>query len=63
LAGDVGRAGGESLAAHVQDQVTRLAPVAPRVVVTEVAGEPVLQGALLTALEQTREEVFTSTLS
>ena len=43
--------------------VTRLAPVAPRVVMTEVAGEPVLQGALLTALAETREEVFTSTLA
>jgi predicted NBD/HSP70 family sugar kinase len=63
LAGDVGRAGGEALAARVQDQVTRLAPVAPRVVMTEVAGEPVLQGALLTALAETREEVFTSTLA
>jgi hypothetical protein len=32
-------------------------------VVTEVPGDPVLQGALLTALSETREEVFTSTLS
>jgi predicted NBD/HSP70 family sugar kinase len=63
LAGDVGRAGGEALAARVQDQVTRLAPVTPRVVVTEVAGNPVLQGALLTALSETREEVFTSTIA
>ncbi len=63
LAGDVGRAGGEALAARVQDQVTRLAPVTPRVVVTEVEGDPVLQGALLTALTETREEVFTSTLA
>lgn len=63
LAGDVGRAGGQALAARVQDQVTRLAPVTPRVVVTEVDGDPVLQGALLTALAETREEVFTSTLA
>jgi predicted NBD/HSP70 family sugar kinase len=63
LAGDVGRAGGEALAARVQDQVTRLAPVTPRVVVTQVDGDPVLQGALLTALTETREEVFTSTLA
>ena len=34
LAGDVGSAGGEALAGRVQDQVTRLAPVSPRVVVT-----------------------------
>ncbi len=60
LAGDVGSAGGDRLARRVQEQVARLAPVSPRVVVTEVPGEPVLQGALLTALEATREEVFTS---
>jgi len=47
----------------VQDQVTRLAPVTPRVVVTQVPQDPVLQGALLTGLADTREEVFTSTLS
>jgi len=32
--------------------------VSPRAVVTEVQGDPVLQGALLTALDATREEVF-----
>jgi predicted NBD/HSP70 family sugar kinase len=63
LAGDVGSAGGEGLAARVQDQVARLAPVTPRVVVTRVPTDPVLQGALLTALEATREEVFTSTIA
>jgi hypothetical protein len=47
----------------VQNQVARLAPVSPRVVVTGVPTDPVLQGALLTALEATREEVFTSTLA
>ncbi|HLT11996.1 MAG TPA: ROK family transcriptional regulator [Micromonosporaceae bacterium] len=60
LAGDVGSAGGEPLAAHVQEQVARLAPVNPRVVVTGVPTDPVLQGALLTGLTTTREEVFTS---
>jgi predicted NBD/HSP70 family sugar kinase len=63
LAGDVGRAGGEPLAGRVQEQVARLAPVSPRVVMTQVPGEPVLQGALLTALADTREEVFASTFS
>jgi predicted NBD/HSP70 family sugar kinase len=61
LAGDVGRAGGDELAQRVQDQVTRLAPVSPRVVVTQVPGDPVLQGALMTALQETREELFTAT--
>jgi predicted NBD/HSP70 family sugar kinase len=63
LAGDVSSAGGAELAQRVQDQVTRLAPVTPRVVVTQVPQDPVLQGALLTGLADTREEVFTSTLS
>jgi predicted NBD/HSP70 family sugar kinase len=58
IAGDVGSAGGDRLAKRVQEHVARLAPVSPRVVVTEVPGEPVLQGALLTALDDTREEVF-----
>jgi hypothetical protein len=58
LAGDVGSAGGSALADRVQEHVARLAPVSPRVVVTEVTGDPVLQGALLTALDATREEVF-----
>jgi predicted NBD/HSP70 family sugar kinase len=63
LAGDVSSAGGVELAQRVQDQVTRLAPVTPRVVVTQVPQDPVLQGALLTGLAETREEVFASTLS
>jgi predicted NBD/HSP70 family sugar kinase len=63
LAGEVGAAGGEPLADRVQDQVARLTPVNPRVVVTQVQEDPVLQGALLTALGDTREEVFTSTLA
>jgi predicted NBD/HSP70 family sugar kinase len=62
LAGEVGRAGGTALAQRVQEQVARLAPVSPEVVATEVGADPVLHGALLTALADTREEVFTSTL-
>ena len=52
-----------ALADRVQQQVARLAPVEPRVVSTEVGADPVLNGALLTAVAATREEVFTSTLS
>jgi predicted NBD/HSP70 family sugar kinase len=62
LAGDVGSAGDDALAQRVQDQVARLALATPRVVRTQVPSDPVLQGALLTALRETREEVFTSTL-
>jgi len=63
LAGEVGRAGGDVLAGRVQEQVTRLAPVSPRVVATEVDTDAVLNGALLTAVAATREDVFASTLS
>jgi predicted NBD/HSP70 family sugar kinase len=62
LAGEVGRAGGVALAQRVQREVAGIAPVSPRVVTTEVAAEPVLHGALLTALDATRDEVFGSTI-
>lgn len=62
LAGEVGRAGGSALAERVQHEVAAITPVSPRVVVTEVDAEPVLQGALRTALEAAREEVLGSTV-
>jgi predicted NBD/HSP70 family sugar kinase len=62
LAGEVGLAGGVELARRVQQEVAAIAPVSPRVVVSEVAAEPVLHGALLTALDATRDEVFGSTI-
>jgi predicted NBD/HSP70 family sugar kinase len=62
LAGDVGRAGAHPLADRIQHEVAAIAPVSPRVVVSEVDDEPVLQGALLTALDAVREEVFGSTV-
>ena len=60
LAGDVGRAGGEALASRVRDQVARLAPVSPRVVATQIGTDAVLKGVLVTAVADTREELFTS---
>lgn len=63
LAGEVGAAGGSVLAERVAEQVARLAPVSPEIVTTQVPADPVLHGALLTAVADTREEVFTSTLS
>ncbi len=62
LAGEVGLAGGVALAHRVQQEVAAIAPVSPRVVVSGVAAEPVLHGALLTALDATRDEVFGSTI-
>jgi predicted NBD/HSP70 family sugar kinase len=62
LAGEVGLAGGVALAHRVQQEVAAIAPVTPRVVVSEVPTEPVLHGALLTALDAARDEVFGSTV-
>ena len=63
LAGEVGSAGAAALADRVQEQVLRLAPITPKVVATKVPSDPVLQGALLAALTETREELFTSTVA
>ncbi|MEV4476885.1 ROK family transcriptional regulator [Nonomuraea salmonea] len=62
LSGDVGRAGGARLAAKVQEAVAGLCPTPPTVVTTQVAGNPVLRGALVAALEQAREQVFSDTV-
>ncbi|MFI6812188.1 ROK family protein [Nonomuraea sp. NPDC050328] len=62
LSGDVGRAGGEVLAAKVEQAVARVCPTRPRVVTTGVTGNPVLRGALVAALEQAREQVFSDTV-
>ncbi|WP_283134760.1 ROK family transcriptional regulator [Rhizohabitans arisaemae] len=63
LGGEVGGSGGVELAERVADAVARVCPSQPRVTVTEVRGNPVLRGALLAALDQAREVVFTSTTS
>ncbi|HEY3503065.1 MAG TPA: ROK family transcriptional regulator [Actinocatenispora sp.] len=60
LAGEIGQAGGAQLAERVGREVRELAPVAPRVVTTGVAADPVLHGAVLTALDSAREEIFDS---
>jgi predicted NBD/HSP70 family sugar kinase len=61
LAGEVGQAGGSALAERVQHEVAAITPVSPRVLASEVAEEPVLAGALHTALAAVRDEVFGST--
>jgi predicted NBD/HSP70 family sugar kinase len=61
MSGELGTAGGRPLAHRVEQAVGRICPTRPRVVVTEVEGNPVLRGALHAALEQAREEVFSST--
>ncbi|RKR90584.1 putative NBD/HSP70 family sugar kinase [Micromonospora pisi] len=62
LAGEVGQAGGSALAERVQHEVAAITLVTPRVVVTELTEEPVLRGALRTALDAVRDEVFGSTV-
>ncbi|GAA2508306.1 ROK family transcriptional regulator [Winogradskya humida] len=61
LAGEVSQAGGTALAERVQAEVASITLVAPKVVVSEVAVEPILNGALLAALDAVRDEVFGST--
>ncbi|MGW1057450.1 ROK family transcriptional regulator [Micromonospora rubida] len=62
LAGEVGRAGGTALAGRVQREVAAITLVRPRVVPTGLTEEPVLHGALRTALDAVRDEVFGSTV-
>jgi predicted NBD/HSP70 family sugar kinase len=62
LAGDIGQAGGMALAQRVQHEVAAISLASPRVVSTDVASEPVLNGALLTGLDAVREEIFGSTI-
>ncbi|GAA4592328.1 putative NBD/HSP70 family sugar kinase [Actinoplanes octamycinicus] len=61
LAGEVGRAGGPALAERVEREVAEITLVSPKVVVTGVSTDPVLFGALHTALDAVRDEVFGST--
>ncbi|MFI6790324.1 ROK family protein [Nonomuraea sp. NPDC050383] len=62
LAGDIGKAGGAELAARVEEAVAAISPSRPSVVATGVTGNPVLRGALVAALEQAREQVFSDTV-
>ena len=60
LGGEVGLAGGTALADRVAAEVARICPVRPRVVPTAVTTEPVLRGALLTAVNQARADLLAS---
>ncbi|MET8088685.1 ROK family transcriptional regulator [Micromonospora sp. NPDC005220] len=62
LAGEVGQAGGAALADRVQQEVAAITLVQPRVVPTGLTEEPILRGALRTALDAVRDEVFGSTV-
>jgi predicted NBD/HSP70 family sugar kinase len=60
LGGEVGRAGGTALAERVAAEVAGIWPARPRVVPTAVPGEPVLQGAMLAAVDLAREALLAS---
>lgn len=60
LGGPVGKAGGVELAARVAAEVPRLCLARPTIVPTTVTGEPVLVGAMQSALAQARAGLLTS---
>ncbi|URN00053.1 ROK family transcriptional regulator [Actinomadura madurae] len=60
LSGSLGLAGGRPLATRIEEIVGRISPTRPTVTVTGVTGDPVLRGALHAALEQARDDVFSS---
>lgn len=61
LAGAVGQAGGEAVTRRIAHEVATITLCAPRVEPSRVPADPVLHGALRTALDAVRDEVFGST--
>ncbi|MFJ9035759.1 ROK family protein [Streptomyces sp. NPDC102406] len=58
LSGQVAKAGGDALRARVEAELTGLALPRPELRVSELTGDPILTGALRTALTQARDTVF-----
>ncbi|GAA3868485.1 ROK family protein [Streptomyces sedi] len=58
LGGEVGRAGGRALAERVERRLRELSPLDTEVRAATVGGNPVLGGALVTALGAARAELF-----
>lgn len=58
LAGEIGRAGGTELADRVEKRLAALIPLPTRVVPSGVAGNAVVRGAVLVALDQLHRETF-----
>ncbi|WP_285774884.1 ROK family transcriptional regulator [Microtetraspora sp. NBRC 13810] len=58
LGGTTGRAGGDGLAELVAERVAALSLAPAEIRASAVAGNPVLQGAVLTALDLARDRVF-----
>ncbi|MEU1122335.1 ROK family transcriptional regulator [Streptomyces sp. NPDC005899] len=58
LAGEVGRAGGDTLASRVEERLARLSPLATEVRAGRLGGGAVLRGAVLAAREAAQEVLF-----
>ncbi|KUN20886.1 transcriptional regulator [Streptomyces antibioticus] len=58
LGGDVGQAGGEQLAARVEQRVRRMSPLPTEVRSSALGGAAVLRGALLTARDRAQDDLF-----
>ncbi|MER5213784.1 ROK family transcriptional regulator [Streptomyces sp. NPDC002838] len=58
LAGEIGRAGGDTLATRVQSRLTRLSPLPTEVRPSTLGGGAVLRGALLTARDRAQDDLF-----
>ncbi|MEU3146044.1 MULTISPECIES: ROK family transcriptional regulator [unclassified Streptomyces] len=58
LGGEIGRAGGEELAARVQERTARMSPLPTEVRASALGGGAVLRGALLTARGHAQDELF-----
>ncbi|ATL27817.1 ROK family transcriptional regulator [Streptomyces formicae] len=58
LSGSVAQAGGDKLRARVEEELTGLALPRPQIRISELDGDPILTGALRSALTQARDQVF-----
>ncbi|MER7738712.1 ROK family transcriptional regulator [Streptomyces sp. NPDC096538] len=58
LGGEVGQAGGETLAARVHERLTAMSPLPVDVRPSTLGGGAVLRGALLTARDRAQDELF-----
>jgi predicted NBD/HSP70 family sugar kinase len=61
LSGSVAQAGGEALRERVQEEMTGLALPRPLLRISDIEGDPILTGALRTALTQARDAAFDTT--
>ncbi|WP_326696478.1 ROK family transcriptional regulator [Streptomyces sp. NBC_01754] len=58
LAGEVGRAGGDALAARVEERLARMSPLPTEVRAGSLGGGAVLRGAVLAARDAAQDELF-----